>query len=85
MNILELVEHTKQQMQSITGLPPDSVSRLDKSDDGWNLAIDMLEHRSIPRTNDLISSFEVWTDELGMVTKWKRRARFQRAQLQEDN
>lgn len=79
-NLANLVEDTKRQMTSITGMQCDTISQFDHTDDGWTLVIDMLEHRSVPRTQDLLSSFEVALDVDGKVTRWKRAARFTRGQ-----
>jgi hypothetical protein len=80
MNLTELIAITKQQMQAITGLPPETVSRLDRAESGWNVGIDMLEHRSIPRTHDLLASFDVSLDEAGNIQTWHRTGRFVRCQ-----
>jgi hypothetical protein len=82
--LTELIEHTKQQMAAITGLPPDTVSRFDRAGDGWALGIDMLEHRSVPRTQDLLASFDVLLDGGGNVTRWRRTGRFLRSQNLEE-
>lgn len=78
--LANLVEDTKRQMAAITGLPPDTISRCDRSEDGWMLDIDMLEHRSVPRTQDLLATFEVALDDGGQVTRWRRTGRFVRGQ-----
>jgi hypothetical protein len=78
MNMSDLISRTKQQMEAITGLCPETVSRLDRADAGWNLGIDMLEHRSIPRTHDLLASFEVSIDDAGNIQRWRRTGRFVR-------
>lgn len=80
MNVTELIERTKQQMAAITGLSPETVSRLDPAEHGWNVGIDMLEHRSIPRTHDLLATFEVSLDDGGNITCWRRIGRFVRCQ-----
>jgi hypothetical protein len=79
-DLTDLIEQTKRQMSAITGLTSDTVSRFDRSDEGWTLGIDMLEHRSVPRTQDLLASFEVLLDEDGRVTRWRRTGRFVRGQ-----
>jgi hypothetical protein len=78
--LTDLIEQTKRQMAAMTGLPPDTVSRFDRAGEGWALGIDMLEHRSVPRTQDLLASFEVVLDEGGNVTRWRRTGRFVRGQ-----
>lgn len=80
MNMSELVERLKQQMETITGLCPETVSRLDHDESGWNVGIDMLEHRSIPRTHDLLASFEVSLDDAGNIQRWRRIGQFVRCQ-----
>lgn len=80
MNMLDLIERTKQQMEAITGLSSETVSRLDPAECGWSVGIDMLEHRSIPSTQDLLASFEVSLDDDGNIQRWRRVGRFVRCQ-----
>ena len=79
MNVTAIVEQAKRQMAAITGLAPETVARFDRAEEGWTVAIDMVEHRAIPRTNDLLASFEVRLDEGGQVLRWKRTGRFLRS------
>ena len=79
-NLSSLVENTKLQMAAITGLQYDTISQFDRAEDGWKIVIDMVEYRSIPRTQDLLSSFEVVLDGAGEVTRWRRTGRFTRGQ-----
>jgi len=80
MDLTAILTQTKQQMAAITGLTPETVARFDREDEGWCVAIDMVEHRAIPRTNDLLASFEVKLDADGNVRTWKRTGRFLRSQ-----
>lgn len=80
MDLTAILTQTKRQMAAITGLSPETVARFDREDEGWCLAIDMVEHRAIPRTNDLLASFEVKLDIEGNVLRWKRTGRFLRSQ-----
>jgi hypothetical protein len=78
--LMSLVEEAKRQMAAITGLSPDAISRLDRAEGGWTVSMDMLEHRSIPRTQDLLASYEVTLADDGQVTGWHRTGRFIRGQ-----
>ncbi len=78
--LLNLVDEAKRQMTSITGLSPDAVSKLDRNDGGWTVSMDMLEHRSVPRTQDLLASYDVTLDDEGLVKGWQRTGRFVRGQ-----
>jgi hypothetical protein len=84
MDPTDIVAAAKRQMAAITGLPPDTVARLDRDEAGWDVAIDMLEHRAIPRTHDLIAAFQVKLDEGGRILSWKRTGRFTRAQSRDE-
>jgi hypothetical protein len=79
-DLSSLVDNTKVQMAAITGLQFDTVSQFDQIDEGWTLMIDMLEHRSIPRTQDMLASFEVTLNKSGQVARWRRTGRFKRGQ-----
>lgn len=79
-NLASLVEDTKRQMITITGLEYDTVCQFDQTGDGWTMVIDMLEHRSIPRTQDLLSSYEVALDANGRLKSWRRTGRYTRGQ-----
>ncbi len=83
MNMPELIARTKKQMEAITGLSSETVSRLDPAETGWSVGIDMLEHQSIPRTHDLLASFEVSLDDAGNIQRWRRIGRFVRCQQAE--
>ncbi len=81
-SLASLVEDAKRQMTSITGMEYDTVSQFDQANDGWTMVIDMLEHRSIPRTQDLLSSYEVALDTSGRLKSWRRTSRYTRGQQQ---
>ncbi len=80
MDLTAILTQTKQQMSAITGLTAETVARFDRDEEGWSVAIDMVEHRAIPRTNDLLASFDVKLDFSGNVLRWKRTGRFLRSQ-----
>jgi hypothetical protein len=84
MNVPELIARTKKQMEVITGLAPETVSRLDPAESGWNVGIDMLEHSAIPRTRDLLASFDVAVDGEGNIQRWRRTSRFVRGDQAEN-
>ena len=83
MTMTELITRTRKQMEAITGLAPETVSRLDRADGGWNVGIDMVERRAIPSTYDLLASFDVVLDLDGNIQNWHRTNRFVRCQQTE--
>lgn len=83
MTPTDIVAQARRQLEALTGLPADTVSRFDRGEAGWTLGVDMIEHRSIPRTNDLIAAFEVLLDETGNLVRWRRTGRHLRSQSAE--
>lgn len=84
MTSADIVQLAKRQLEAITGVTADTVSRFDRSPEGWALHIDMVEHRAIPRTHDLIARYEVALDEAGNLLRWRRTMRSQRGQIMEE-
>jgi hypothetical protein len=80
MDVSDLIDRTKRQMASVTGLAPETVTRFDRGEEGWSVGIDMVEHRAIPRTQDVLATFDVMVDDDGTVRRWKRTGRFLRCQ-----
>jgi hypothetical protein len=83
MTPANIVDQARRQLEALTGLPADTVSRFDRGESGWTLGVDMIEHRSIPRTNDLIAAFEVLLDDSGNLVRWRRIGRHLRNQAME--
>jgi hypothetical protein len=83
MTPADIVVQARRQLEALTGLPADTVSRFDRGESGWTLTMDMVEHRAIPRTNDLIAVFEVLLDDGGNLIHWHRTGRHLRNQSAE--
>ncbi len=81
MDPATLVSQARQQLEALLSQPTETVSRFERTDDGWLMHLDVLEHSAIPRTHDLIARYEVALDPQGGLRRWKRTSRGQRGQL----
>jgi len=63
---------------SLTGKVPESVTALERSDDGWRVAVDVLDLERIPSTTDVIATYEVSLDEQGELQGYRRVHRYLR-------
>ena len=52
-------------VQGLTGKSPETVTALERSDDGWRVAVEVLELERIPSTTDVMATYEVNLDEEG--------------------
>lgn len=74
----------RDELAEITGLESESVTSLERHDDGsWKVAVEMLELSRVPETDDLLGSYEVELDETGELLGYRRVSRYARSQKQD--
>ena len=73
MDIKKLAERAKGQLAEVTGLKPVTVTGTSKDEQGWHVAVDMLEMSRIPTATDVLGDYEVLVDENGNMLKFERR------------
>ncbi|MGF1454738.1 MAG: gas vesicle protein GvpO [Alphaproteobacteria bacterium] len=83
MGARDIALRAKAELQEITGLKPDTVSKVQKGDEGWLVNIDMVEHRSIPESRDVLATYELVLDGDGTMLTYERVRRFIRGQTEE--
>jgi hypothetical protein len=76
----ELSQAALTTVQELTGYEPEAVTGLEWDGDVWQVTVDVLELSRIPNTTDMIGQYVVQLDESGTLQGYKRTARFQRAQ-----
>ena len=72
-----------QSFGDLTSLPVESVSRVERADDGWLVNFEVVELERIPRLTDLLASYEVDVDPTGNLLAWRRMRRYTRKQQDE--
>ena len=76
----EVARHARQRIEELTGRRPESISAIERVDDGWHVAIELVEVERIPSTTDVIASYELVLDEDGEVLRYARGRRYHRGQ-----
>jgi Gas vesicle synthesis protein GvpO len=71
-------------VEELTGYEPEAVTGLEWDGDVWQVTVDVLELSRIPNTTDVIGRYVVQLDENGTLRGYKRTARFQRAQANQE-
>jgi hypothetical protein len=78
----KLAQQARQELAEITGLEPEGVTSLERSDDGtWKITVEMLELERVPPTDDVLGSYEVSLDENGDLVGYERVERYTRSQV----
>ena len=73
MDMKELAERAKTQLAEITGLKPITVTGASRDEQGWHIALDMLEMSRIPTATDVLGDYEVLLDDNGNMLKFERK------------
>ena len=73
MDMKELAERAKSHLAEVTGLKPVTVTGTFKDEQGWHVALDMLEMSRIPTATDVLGDYEVLVDENGNMLKFERK------------
>jgi hypothetical protein len=81
MNSMEIALKAKEQLNALTGLRPDTVSKLLKEGQGWRVAVEMIEVKSIPDTKDLLATYDALLDESGALVSYERKQRYRRGDV----
>ncbi|MBS2964936.1 gas vesicle protein [Actinocrinis puniceicyclus] len=66
-------------IRSMVGKEPVGVTSLEPTDDGWLVAVEVLEQERVPRTSDILALYEVEIDLDGEIISYRRTRRYLRA------
>ena len=66
------------QITELTGKEPESVTGVTRSQDGWLVAVEVVEDRRIPSSSDILSTYETEIDEDGELLSYRRTRRYSR-------
>jgi len=72
------ISKTREQLHELTGYETVSVSGLRQTDEGWELAVDVVELRRVPDTASVLATYRVTTDDAGDVASYERLHRYDR-------
>jgi hypothetical protein len=73
------------QLAELLGRPPESVSALKQTEDGWEADVEVLEVERIPDTTSVLASYRVTLDEEGDLVEYRRTRRYTRGQIDRPN
>jgi len=79
----EIAQRAKEQLAQLTGLEVDTVSSLAKEEDGWHVAVDMIELKRIPEATDVLATYEAVLDDEGSLVGYQRTRRYHRGDVTE--
>ncbi|MEU2494911.1 gas vesicle protein [Streptomyces sp. NPDC007883] len=70
-----------QQLAQLLGRPPESVSAIKPTEDGWEADVEVVELERIPETTSVMASYRVTLDKEGDLVAYERKRRYTRGQI----
>ncbi|MBB6434660.1 gas vesicle protein GvpO [Streptomyces candidus] len=75
---MQVLRAAREQISELTGMPAESVSSFEQTENGWVLLVEVLELERVPDTMSLLASYEVQLDPDGELTGYRRVGRYER-------
>lgn len=72
ISLREAVGNAIEQLTLLLHLEVSSVVGARKSEDGWQLTIELIERKAVPDTQDLLGTYEVSLDNYGELMGYER-------------
>jgi len=72
----QAVEAVLLQVKDLTGKQAESITDVERREDGWMIGIEMVEDRRIPSSADILASYEATVDHDGELIAYRRVSRY---------
>jgi len=81
---MDAARRAVRQLAALTGREIEGVLGLRRTDEGWEIALEVLELERIPQSTDVLATYEVALDDHGELREYRRVRRYARNQTEED-
>lgn len=72
------IRAAREQFEELTGIQVESVSGIEKAEDGWTITMETLELQKVPDTVSLLATYTVDLDSEGDLAGYRRVHRYTR-------
>lgn len=80
----EVAERAAQQLGELRDRPIDGVAALERTDEGWQVLIELVEVPRVPSSTDVLAAYAVTVDDDGELVRYERVRRYRRAETGEE-
>ena len=84
MSAREVARTAAEQLAELIGQQVESVTGLERTEDGWKVEAEVLELRRIPSTTDVLATYEILVDSRGDLEGYRRAGRYARGDTRSD-
>ncbi|HET7529825.1 MAG TPA: gas vesicle protein GvpO [Mycobacteriales bacterium] len=78
-----LTRDALRQLAEVTGRPSDTVSAMERTDNGWRLEVELVELERVPATTNILATYQVDLDDEGALVGYRRLRRYYRNAAEE--
>ncbi len=79
---VKVARRAREQLTELLDRDSESVVGIQRTDDGWEVDLEVVETRRIPDTTDVLATYRVRADESGDVQGYERLERYIRGQAE---
>jgi hypothetical protein len=80
----QAVKAALRQVMDLTGKQAESITDVERREDGWMIGIEVVEDRRIPSSADILASYEAIVDQDGELIAYRRVSRYIRGRSDSD-
>lgn len=77
----EAVAQAAAHVRAMTGRSPESVTSMERTEDGWRIGIEVVESRRVPDSTDILAVYQVDLDPDGDLLSYRREDRYPRGRF----
>lgn len=71
------------ELRDLIGHDPESITSVERHDDGWLVGVEVLETHRIPNSTDILAEYRVEVDDEGGLVSYRRARRYYRGRSEE--
>jgi len=79
----DVVRTAMEQIMAATGRPADTVSAVERTDDGWRVEVEIVELERVPATTNILATYELRLDDDYSLLGFRRLRRYYRNAAEE--
>jgi hypothetical protein len=76
----KVIDRAREQLQDLLERPVESVSSLERTNDGWVAQLEVVELKRIPESTDVLASYEMELDDELNLRRYQQARRYTRSQ-----
>jgi hypothetical protein len=84
IGLVEARQRASEAADELLEQPLDNVVRVERTDDGWRVLVEVLERSAVPDTQDILGRYEITVDPSGTLTGYGLVERYRRGERRDE-